>query len=821
MDEVIRELVDELILEEKVALLEGYQSWKTNIIPDLCLPPLYITDGPAGVRKKVCEKGAGAVGLGLSVPATAFPAGVNIANSWDPDCAEAVGRAIGLECRDMQVHVLLAPAMNLKRDPRCGRNFEYFSEDPLLTGKLAGAYVRGVQSTGTAACPKHFALNNCESFRYVSDSRVDLRVARELYLKAFEICVKESSPRAIMCAYNKINGIHCSENSWLLNDLLRDEWGFDGLVMTDWGATVDRVAGVEAGMDLDMPGGILENRQRIFRAVQEGRLSEEALDRAVGHVLELVAYAFPETKPEVPSSREIQQQNTALAIDLAAEGAVLLKNEGLLPLSHGGKKLLVLGSFFEKPRYQGAGSGGVNPRQLLTPKAAFDAAGIDYTYLPGWTKDGMVWDKRTEAAIAQADVILFFGGLTEELECEGRDRQDLKLPAAQLALLERLQPYGKKTVAVLLGGSPFEMPFAGWCGAILHLFLPGQGVGEACRRLLWGEVNPSGKLSETWMRRCEAIPCSEEFGKKKVVAYREGLYVGYRYFDRNPQEILYPFGHGLSYTSFAYENLIVHTTEQEIRAELMVRNTGDRDGAEVVQLYMGKNPGSHVYKVEKELKAFARIFLKAGESRRIALSFPRSELSYYHTGEGRWVLENGTYPLLIGASSQDIRLQSAVTVTGEPEVDGPYAPAVLQAYQEFSPDRITPEIFAGTLSHPVPAEPHGHPFTEETPLADYRATRMGRMVYRMVKLALYVPGIGIRRMPDGPDKEAMLTSQAFSFSFVDGCSSRSMVQSSGGFVQMNLAHALPLLANGKLAAGIRALCRRQKAPSLPYQEPKK
>ena len=813
----IQTLLRELTTEEKAALLEGFESWMTNPVPRLGIPSAYMTDGPVGVRKKVESEAGGAVGLGNSFPATAFPTSVAIANSWDTENAEKMGRAIGEECVHYHVDVLLAPALNLKRDPRCGRNFEYYSEDPLLAGKMAAAFTRGVQSTGTAACPKHFALNNCENNRYMSDSVVDERAARELYLKAFEICVKESHPRTMMCAYNKVGGIQCSQNDWLVRDVLRGEWGFDGMMMTDWGATLDRVAGVRAGMDLDMPGNVWHNRRSIVDAVRSGSLSQDALDKAVANVLRLVEEAQG-AKAVLPPQSELFAGNHSLAVELAADSAVLLKNNGALPLS-GNERVLVIGELFEKPRYQGAGSSGMNPTQLISPMAAFDRAGINYTYLPGYRANSAQtqgdWADRAVAAADCADVILFFGGLTDEFESEGFDRKDLSIPACQLQLIDRLAQCGKKIIAVLFGGSPFELPFDHQVNAILHMFLPGQGGGEACRRLLYGEVNPSGKLSETWMRSVDDIPFGAEFGKQKVIPYWENIYMGYRFFDLQPEKIRYPFGHGLSYTSFVYDDLSVSVESDEVVAELTVSNVGTRDGAEVVQLYVGANPGSLVFKAEKALRSFTKVRLASGEKKRIRLSFPRSELSYYNTREHHWVLENGEYPILVGASSRDIRLQSSLTVADQPEVAGQYSDEVVDSYRNITSGQITREVFASTIGRAIPDEASVPPFTMETPICEYQATLPGRILFKTLMRIMDAPRKQIERLPDGPEKETRLRAHWFNMHFIPGCSSRSVLQSGGGRIQMNVAQALPMLANGQIFSALAAISKREREIPLP------
>ena len=815
----VEELLRELTVEEKAALLEGYNSWMTNAIPRLAIPALHLTDGPVGVRKKVDDVGEGIMGLGKSYPSTAFPTSVTIANSWAPENAEKMGRAIGEECVGYDVQVLLGPALNLKRDPRCGRNFEYYSEDPLLSGKMAAAMVRGVQSTGTAACLKHFALNNCENYRYMSDSVIDERAARELYLKSFEICIKEGKPWTMMCAFNKVNGTHCSESKWLLTDVLRTEWGFDGLVMTDWGATRDRLAGVRAGLDLDMPGGIWENRKAIMEAAKSGALPMDALDQAVGNVLRLIERCCP-TMERPTDMKALLERHSALAADIAADCAVLLKNDGVLPLK-GTEKLLVVGDLFEKMRYQGAGSSGLNPAHLTSPKTAFEQAQVKYTFAQGYREmehepNHALEEKALEAA-KEADTVLFFGGLTELFESEGFDRDDLSIPQNQLALIDRLCAAGKRVVVVLFGGSPMELPFADHVTAILHMALPGQGGGEACRRLLWGEASPNGRLSETWMKTCGDIPYGERFSKGKIELYRENIFVGYRYFDETLEKVRYPFGHGLSYTTFRYADMAAELRDGKITVTVTVENTGEMAGAEVVQLYAGRNQNTAVFKVQKELKAFQKIYLNPGERRVVTLVFEEQELAYYNTKAHSWVIENGEYPIFVGASSQDIRLQGSITVAGHQDAPAPYSAGTVAAYLEIAKSAISDGVFTETIGRPIPAEPLIRPYTVESPISDYQTSFMGRVLYNG-----FMKGIGgnqkkLDAMPEGPEKDVMVKNQQFVMNLVPRNCSRALIQSGGGRMQMNMARAIVEIANGHIFRGLKEVIKKDIPLTLPCE----
>lgn len=816
----IKELLEQLTIPEKAALLEGFDSWMTNAIPWLNIPAIYLTDGPLGLRKKADGKGEGSLGLGKSCPSTAFPASVNIANSWNRENARRMGEAIGRECRAYDVQVLLGPALNLKRDPRCGRNFEYYSEDPLLSGAMAAAFTDGVQSTGTAACPKHFAVNNSENFRYMGDSVLDERAARELYLKGFEICVRESRPRTMMCSYNKVNGTHASENSWLLTDVLRGEWGYDGLVMSDWGATRDRVAGVKAGLDLDMPGGVWENRKSIIQAAENGTLSMEALDRAVSNVLKLVTSfeKLPQCKADIPT---LLHDHLEMATEMACDSAVLLKNDGVLPLRRD-EKVLVVGDLFEKMRYQGAGSSALNPTHLITPMAAFDTAGVPYEFVRGYREAEHTIDVDFEiealSAAKNVDTVLFFGGLTELFESEGYDRRDLSLPDNQLSLIRKLCAADKRVIVVLFGGSVVEMPFEENVSAILNMFLPGEGGGEATRRVLYGEAEPGGRLSETWMRSCADIPFGECYSKKQIEQYRENIYVGYRFFDEVPEKIRYPFGFGLSYTTFSYRNLKISHENGLVNVAVTVENTGERNGSEVVQLYVGRNGNSAVFKAQKELKAFEKIHLAPGESAEVVFSLPESALAYYNTARHTWVVENGEYPIYIATSARHTQLSGSVTISGQGEAPAPYSDAVVEAYANIAACDISDAIFEETIGRAIPLEPPVRPFTIESPIMDYRESAAGKFLLNCIVRGVAFTGRKIHKLPDGPERDELMKNQRFLLELLPHNCPRSLIQSGGGVVQMNVAHAVTEFANGHILRAVAALLRRDKPLPLPCKE---
>lgn len=575
----IEKLMSRLTVEEKAALVSGTDFMYTNPIPRLGVPSLCMSDGPHGLRKQL---EGGDNGVSRSEPATAFPTAAALASGWNPDNARKMGEAIAEECRHYGVHVLLGPGVNIKRNPLCGRNFEYFSEDPLLAGVMGAAEVEGLQSKGVGVSLKHFALNNSENYRFMGNSAASEKTMRELYLKPFEYVVKKAKPATVMCAYNQINGIFCSENKWLLTEVLRKDWGFDGLVMTDWGAIKDRVAALKAGLDLEMPGDAAICRKWILDGIQDGSLPMEDLDKAARNVLRLVdAWVRPADGTPIDFDA-----HHALAAELAADCAVLMKNDGALPLRPDAK-LHIAGELFENMRYQGAGSSMINPARLTTVRDAFAERGL------------------TSVPVEDCDTILVFAGLTDEYESEGGDRENMRLPEKQLREIDALCGSGKPVVVVLFGGSPVELPFHDKVGAILNMYLPGQNGGTACARLLFGEANPSGRLAETWPLRYEDVPSAASFGRGVNEVYAEGCEVGYRYYNKHGIPVRYPFGHGLSYTTFEKTDWV---RDGESYTQT-ITNTGDRFGAEVAMLFL-----------DGELAGFRKVRLQPGERATVTIT---------------------------------------------------------------------------------------------------------------------------------------------------------------------------------------------------------
>ena len=637
----IEKILQQMTLEDKIALCTGENFWETKKYEAYGIPSLFMCDGPHGLRKQ--ENGADMLGVHQSRAATCFPAEVTTAGSWDPELLTAIGSAIGEEAREQGVGLVLGPGANLKRNPLCGRNFEYFSEDPYLAGKLAAGFIRGAESQGVGTSLKHFAVNSQEKSRFTSDSVLDERTLRELYLTAFEIAVKEGKPSTVMCAYPKLNGVHCSDNKRLLTDILRTEWGFGGMVVTDWGAMNDRIEGFRAGCDLNMPGGSDYMEKEVLQTVRDGTLPERCVDDSARRVLELVFRAAETLKEKAECDYDAHH---ALAKRAAAEGAVLLKNQGcILPLKQDAK-IAVIGAMARTMRYQGAGSSHINPTKLSQPLDFLP----DALYASGCDERGDTTDARLAEAVKaaqRAEIAVVFAGLPDRCESEGFDRDDMKLPEGHLRMIEAVARANPNTVVVLLCGSVVECPWADRVKAILYMGLPGQAGGEAVADLLYGRVNPSGKLAESWPMAYGDVPSSEIYGKTADALYQEGIYVGYRCYDKAGVPARWPFGYGLSYTAFAYSGL----TAEGDRVSVTVKNTGTCAGAEVVQLYIGA-PQDGLHRPLRELKGFQKVFLQPGESRTVTFSLTDRSFALWQDG---WKVPGGTYTVCIGNLTASIQ----------------------------------------------------------------------------------------------------------------------------------------------------------------------
>ena len=659
MEHHIKELISQLTLEEKAGLCSGADHWHTKAVERLGIPAVKFSDGPHGVRAEDPH----ADRPYTFIPTICFPAACATAASFDVEALEQMGRALGRECQAVEVDTLLGPAVNIKRSPVCGRNFEYFSEDPYLTGKLASAYIHGVQSQGVGTSVKHFAANNQEYRRMGCSSDMTERTLREIYLSAFEECVKTQQPKTIMCSYNKINGDYAAEHKHLLTEVLRDEWGYEGIVVTDWGAVADRVKGVAAGLDLEMPGPGGMNDRYIVEAVKNGTLSEKDLDKAVENMLRFV-FSCADSRREEQLDLE---RDHALAVNIAAESAVLLENNGVLPLG-AGQKIAYIGGFAEAPRFQGGGSSHLTPSQSVSALEMARAKGRGVSYTMGFLVDEDTWNDADAAAAVenarQADVAVIFAGLPEAFESEGYDRTHMRLPDCQNRLIAEIAAVQPNTVVVLHNGSPVECPWAGDVAAVLEMYLSGQGGGEACDRLLWGESNPCGKLPETFPLKLEDNPSYLNFGGDgRNVRYAEGSYVGYRYYDTKKMPVRWAFGHGLSYTSFSYSNLRFSADTfadgQTICVQADITNTGKIAGKEIVQLYVADQNGT-VGRPAKELKGFTKVALAPNETKTVSFTLDPRSLSYYEEKINDWFAPTGNYEIIVSTSSDRKELSGKI-----------------------------------------------------------------------------------------------------------------------------------------------------------------
>ncbi len=777
-------IVADLDLDTRIRLLSGADTWHTEGVATAGIAPIMLTDGPHGLRKQPQE--GDQLGIAGSEPATCFPTAVTLASSWDPALLEQVGAALGREAQAQGVSVILGPGLNLKRHPAGGRNFEYLSEDPLLAGRLAGALIRGIQSQGVGACCKHLASNHQETFRMVVDTLVDERTLREQELRAFEIAVTEGHPWTVMCAYNRLNGTYCSDHRWLLTEVLRQEWGFDGLVMTDWAAMNDRAAATRAGCDLEMPGSNGAFDAEIAAAVRDGQLDEADLDRCATRVVDLLLRAAAHREPR--SGYDLDDHHD-LARRAAAAGTVLLTNDGTLPLAPGGvnghdpartgandgqdattpadvPSIALLGAFAARPRFQGAGSSQVNPHRVDDLRSSLTArlgAVTDVHYSPGYdpdsgaTTDHLVAD--AVAAAADAEVAVVVAGLPGSYESEGFDRQHLALPPGHTRLIEAVLDTGTPTVIVLQNGAPVVLPWAARAAAIVESYLGGQAGGTALADVLVGDAEPGGRLAESFPAAVADLPAHTDFAAHpKQVQHREGPLTGYRFHDTAGVPAAFPFGHGLSYTTFELTEMEVTGTAPQVTVAVTVTNTGTRTGSEVVQLYL-RAPKGTLWRADKELVGAAKVALAPGAHQRVELSLDRRSFAVYDVAQAAWLVEPGRYELLLGRSSVDILHSAELDVASEDVITPVPTPAG---------HRATDEEFARLLGREVPLPDPVQPFTRNSPVADLEATALGARVQQLLlaaarrKVDREVPAgdDAMRRMFDAVLREAPLRSIA-------------------------------------------------------------
>ncbi|MBK1809775.1 glycoside hydrolase family 3 C-terminal domain-containing protein [Clostridium sp. YIM B02505] len=792
-----RELIKKMTLEEKASLMSGKDFWQTQEIERLGINSMFLADGPHGIRKQAVA--ADHLGLNVGIPATCFPTAATVANSWNEELGERVGEYLGEEAISQKVNVLLGPGVNMKRNPLCGRNFQYYSEDPYLAGKMAAGYIRGIQSHGISACVKHFCANNQEERRMAIDTIVDERTLREIYLTAFEIAVKEGRTRAIMSSYNMINGTYTNENMHLMRDILRGEWNYKGCVITDWGGSNDRIAGLLAGNELEMPTTAGETNEEIIKAIKSGKIKEEVLDECVDRLLELIftteeVYKRPHIEFDVDKHHRVAQK-------VAEESIVLLKNEeNILPLKYG-KKVAVIGDFAKNARYQGAGSSIVNPTILDHTMDCFNESGIiSIGYEPGFERYGKKDKKKIEKACElarKADVILLYIGLDEVTEADGLDRQSMSIPENQIELLNALYTVNSNIIAILSCGSAVEMPWISKLKAVLHGYLGGQAGSRAILRILSGDVNPSGKLAETYPIRYEDTPSFHNFpGKEVSVEYREGIYIGYRYYDTASVDVLFPFGYGLSYTTFEYSDIHV----SRYGATFKLKNSGNVAGMEIAQLYIGCK-SKEIFRPKKELKGFTKIFINAGETKTVTIPFDDKTFRYFNVKTNKWEVEESEYEIMIGASSDDIRVKDTIFIegTGAPL---PYDKAALQSYYSGKTNNVTVEEFERLIGRKVPvskwdrSKPLG--YNDTIAQCQYAKGIFARFSYYMIVFAYwFLRKIGKRSTAN------IIMMSIYHMPF------RGIARVTGGVVNMPMLDGILMMVNGNFFKGLVHLLKER------------
>ena len=780
----VHEQIKKLTKEQKAALLQGKTVWTTYTFPNAEIPEIFLSDGPHGLRKQAGA--ADHLGLNASVPATCFPTAAGMANSWNLDLAEELGRALGEEAAANDVNVVLGPGLNIKRSPLCGRNFEYFSEDPYLAGKMAAAYVKGIQANGVAACPKHFAVNSQELRRMAMDSVLDERTLREIYLTAFEIAVKEGKAKTIMSSYNRVNGTYANENAHLLTDILRNEWGFDGFVVTDWGADNVHTDGVKAGSNLVMPAPGADCALGLLRDLEEGKIEESVLDERLAELLGVVN-STSEAVANAPKSFDVDAHH-AIAQKCAAESIVLLDNDGILPLS-GNAKVAVIGDFAKSPRYQGAGSSQVNPTKLDNLYDSLIAAGVEITaYAQGFDRRNpapvqKMIDEAVEVA-KNAETVLLCVGLDEILESEGMDRLHMELSKSQQELIKAVCAVNKNVILVLSGGAPFVMPERSLYRAAIHGYLGGQAGAGAMADAILGKINPSGKLNETWPLSLEDVSATPYFpSKERTAEYREGLYVGYRYFESANVPVRYPFGYGLSYTNFAYSDIEV----SDKGVSVTVTNTGERGGAEVVQLYVSCED-SKIYRPEKELKGFQKVFLAAGESQRVTIAFDDKTFRYFDAEENAWRVEDADYDICIAKNASEVVLSGVLHVEGKKVADN--APA---CYKNADIKNVSDADFEALLGRPIPDGKWSGEITENDALCQlyYAKSAFARFLYRTLT--------SIKEKADAKGEPNL------NILFIYNMPIRAMAKFSNGIVSKKMTEDILFMINGHFWRGLGRL----------------
>ncbi|MCL2631160.1 MAG: glycoside hydrolase family 3 C-terminal domain-containing protein [Firmicutes bacterium] len=800
MDNSLQSLIQSMTLKEKASLCSGRNFWFFRGIKRLGLKPYMVADGPHGLRKQSNVNDN--LGMNKSNPATCFPTACTLASSWDKEILKGVGERIAKEAKREKVGIVLGPGVNIKRSPLCGRNFEYFSEDPYLSSHLATAFIKGVQEQGVGTSIKHFAVNNQESDRLRVDAVVDERALREIYLASFETAIKEGKPYTVMGAYNKVNGEHACENKKLCEDILRGEWGYDGYVMTDWGGVNDKIKGLEAGIELEMPGGIGESVIEVIEAVKSGRLKEEILDRAVIRMLKIQKLV---TENAVDNYEFDKEEHRAFAIKSASESAVLMKNNGTLPLDKT-KKIIAIGGLFKDTRYQGSGSSLINPYRLINAKEAFEESGISYEYAEGFSSisdavNGELIDKSVAIATENPNAeLVVFAGLTKFYESEGFDRTHMRLPENQNALIEELSKLNRPITVVLYGGSPVEMPWIDKVSAVLNMYLPGETAGTATYNVLFGEVNPSGKLAESWPIKLEDTPCYKYFPEGSVtVEYRESIFVGYRYYDGAKIKTLFPFGHGLSYTTFEYSDLKVDKSVYEsgktIKVSAKVTNTGSVKGKEAVLMFV-RCKSDKVWRADKELKGFSKIELNPSESGVVEFEIDERALSFFNVVTNKYEVEPSDYEIIIAKDSENEVLKTKISAKGT-DFTPPYDLSKASEYINFN-GTASDNAFAYILGRDLPAK------TRDTSLVGWETTAFEarKRLFGRIFAKLIIKGASVVLKDDGSGSFEVQKQSISAMLLANPI--RGFYSASGGHLSRSSAQGLIDMLNGKT---LRGLCK--------------
>ena len=783
------EIISKLTLEEKVSLCSGKDFWNLRGIERLGIPEIMVTDGPHGLRKKNPE---GKGGLEDSVPSTCFPTAVTTACSWDPELLYEMGVALGEECLQERVSVILGPGVNMKRSPLCGRNFEYFSEDPLLAGELATGWINGVQSQGIGTSMKHFAVNSQERKRMLIDSVVDERTLREIYLTAFEIAVKKAQPWTVMNSYNKVNGVYASDNGYLQKKILRDEWGFEGIVVSDWGAVNDRVEGFRNGNDLEMPTSDGINDKKICDAVRNGEMSESVVDENADRMITLIKKSQAAFKDGYTYDKQAHHK---LAAKIHSQSIVLLKNEEkILPIAKD-KKIAVIGEMARAPRYQGAGSSLIKPNKITDSFEALMSKGYALNFAPGYNKKkdeimpAMIADACKVAA--NADIALVFVGLTEEYESEGYDREHMNMPKSHNHLVEEILKVNENVVVVLSGGSPVEMPWLGKVKGLVNAYLGGQACGDAIADIICGDVCPSGKLAETYPLALSDVPCRNYFpGTKRLAEHKEGIYIGYRYYDTAEKDVLFPFGFGLSYTEFEYSDIKLSKKKikdtDTLTVSYKIKNIGDCDGAEISQVYVADKE-STIFRPKKELKGFRKVFLKAGEETTVEIELSKRSFAFYNVDSADWQVESGDFEIMVGASSRDIKLAADVYVESADTTPVPDYRATAPSYYTADITDVSDVEYEAILGHKIPDREFevGARFTIYNSLGDAANTKWGSKINSMVNTAVDLV------IKNDENTAAMLKAMALEIPI------RNFFSMSAGVFTEEMANGLLMILNGE------------------------